>query len=117
MAINSVTFSGNVAADPRKFGDAENPDLSFSLAVTTVKKTESGYEDQPMYLQCSLFGNRARTLAEIVKKGMPLTVQGRLMPDNYEKDGQQHYSYQVAVLEVQLPPKGADNTGTKGANW
>ena len=77
MAINSVTFSGNVAADPRKFGDAENPGLSFSLAVTTVKKTENGYEDQPMYLQCSLFPTRWQCSKCSFRRRVPTTPARR----------------------------------------
>ena len=106
MSINSVVFSGNVAADPR-YREAETYNiLSFPIAVNNrVRHSGGSYSDEVFYMQCFISGKRAKSLSEIIKHGMPVTVSGILKPSNYQKDGKTVYGYQVKIEEIQLPPK------------
>lgn len=106
MAINNVTFSGNLTADPRKAGK-ETPILGFSIAVNCPRKVQGEWVDEPMFIDCALFGERAKKLSKILCKGMAVTVQGRMTPSNWtDKDGNKRIGYTVNVAEIVLPPKG-----------
>ena len=112
MAINSCVFSGNVTADPVKRGDSDNPVLSFSVAVNVPKYSDGKWVTEPLYVSCSIFGKRAKTLGDIIAKGMALTVQGSLRPDEYDsKDGTHVKGFSMNVLDIQLPPKQSDSNG------
>ena len=112
MPINNVCFSGNLVADPRKAGKVDAPILGFTIAVNCPRYVNKEWIDEPMYLDCSIFGNRAKSLGSILTKGMGVTVQGRLVPNNYDKDGQTIYKQQIIVNEIQLPKKETGND-----NW
>ena len=99
--INNVTLVGNVANEPSLRG-SETPCLAFSLAVNEY--IDTGCENV-YYFDCAIFGNRAKALSSIVKKGMKLTIQGRLRSNVYEKDGEKRYSVSIIVDSLELPPR------------
>lgn len=108
MAINNCIFSGNLAADAEKRGTDEHPVLSFTLCTNVPFKDANGWHDEPLYTRCVIFGNRAKALAPIMRKGLAVTVSGYMEPNNYEKNGNKVYAQQLRVAEVQLPPKPKD---------
>ena len=100
--INTVAISGNVTKDP----EPGNGVLRFSVAVNRdVKNDDGSWREEPSYVDCKLFGNRASSLAGILRKGMPVAVQGELRQERWEKDGQKRSAIVVVVREVQLPPR------------
>lgn len=105
MAINTCMFSGNLAADARKAGTAENPIVNFRLIVNNQKKQGGEWVDAPIGLNCVMFGNRAKALAERLTKGANVSVIGRLVSDNYEKDGQMYYGFQLTVTDINIQAK------------
>ena len=115
MSINSCVFSGNLAADPRKGGNEDSPILNFTVAVTCSKRVNGEWVDEPLYQDCVIFGNRAKSLADILVKGMPVTVAGRMNPDNYEKDGTKVYRSRLNVSDIQLPRR--EDKPAKGGKW
>ena len=102
--INVVALSGNVCADPRKFGTEEHPAIGFTLAVNVPVKDNGNWTEDTMYVSCVMFGRRVVKLADIIKKGMPLVVSGSVKPERYtNKDGVRIETFGVTVNEVQLP--------------
>lgn len=72
--------------------------MQFSLAAS------SGYGDKKVttWINCSLFGKRAETLADMVKKGDRVGVTGELTNRPYMKDGAERYSLELRVNDLTL---------------
>lgn len=60
-----------------------------------------GWKDGPTcFLRVSVWNKAAENAAETLRKGMLVTVHGRLEQQEYEKDGQKRTSYQVGFASV-----------------
>lgn len=101
--VNTVAISGNLSADP----EAGNNVVLFCVAVNrSVKKDDGTYGEAASFIDCKVFGNRAAPLAQILKKGMPVTVQGELRQDRWQdQDGNNRSKVVVVAREVKLPPR------------
>ena len=59
-------------------------------------------DDPADFIFCSAFGKTAELIAEYVKKGNNLGVQGRLQQDTYEKDGEKISKTGVTVDKIEF---------------
>lgn len=106
MSVNVVVVSGNLTRNPEKRGSKDNPILSFGIAVNERRRNGDEWIEVPNFFDCTIFGKRALALAGILKKGMPVTIQGRLHYSSWEKDGEKRSKVDITVTDVVLPPKG-----------
>ena len=98
MAFNLVILTGRLTKDPElKYGASGTAYCKFTLAVNRMKK-----DDPADFIFCSAFGKTAELIAEYVKKGHQLGVQGRLQQDTYEKDGQKVSKTGVTVDKIEF---------------
>ena len=98
MAFNLVILTGRLTKDPElKHGSSGTAYCKFTLAVNRMKK-----DDPADFIFCSAFGKTAELIAEYVKKGHQLGVQGRLQQDTYEKDGQKVSKTGVTVDKIEF---------------
>ena len=98
MSINIVILTGRLAREPElKHGASGTAYCKFTLAVNRMKK-----DDPADFIFCSAFGKTAELIAEYVKKGHQLGVQGRLQQDTYEKDGQKVSKTGVTVDKIEF---------------
>lgn len=114
--INRVIISGRLTKDPESRQTQSGSTVTrWSMAVNDrVKNQQTGaWEDRPNFIDCTMFGARAETLADILAKGMQVTVEGRLRWSSWERDGQRRSKVEVIVDEVVLPPRR--NDGMAGA--
>lgn len=100
MSINTVTISGNLTADAQLRSYNDSNVLSFSVAVNERVKRGDAWEDRPNFVDCTMFGNRARALAQYLMKGAPVCVSGRLHWSSWEKDGARRQKLEVYVDEI-----------------
>lgn len=100
MSINTVTISGNLTADANLRSSNDLNVLSFSVAVNERVKRDGSWEDSPNFVDCTMFGNRARALAKYMVKGTPVCVSGRLHWSSWEKDGVRRQKLEVYVDEI-----------------
>lgn len=109
MAFNLVILTGRLTKDPElKYGASGTAYCKFTLAVNRMKK-----EDGADFIFCSAFGKTAELIAEYVKKGHQLGVQGRLQQDTYEKDGEKISKTGVTVDKIEfLEGKKEEETTT-----
>ncbi|MBQ9041381.1 MAG: single-stranded DNA-binding protein [Eggerthellaceae bacterium] len=108
MSINVVAISGNLTREPElRRTQSGLAVLGFGVAVNDRRKNASTgeWEDYANFIDCTLFGARAESLAEILKKGMKVTVSGKLRWSQWERDGQKRSKVSVVADEVDLPPK------------
>ena len=98
MAFNLVILTGRLTKDPElKHGASGTAYCKFTLAVNRMKK-----DDPADFIFCSAFGKTAELIAEYVKKGHQLGVQGRLQEDTYEKDGEKISKTGVTVDKIEF---------------
>lgn len=97
--IAVAVLSGNLTRDAELNGSGRV--LSFSVACNRREKGQDGeYEDKPHYFDCKILGNRAAPLEGLLTKGRGVTVQGDLVQERWEKDGQKRSAVRVLVREV-----------------
>jgi single-strand DNA-binding protein len=101
---------GHLGQDARQGTGGSQPVVNFSLGV----KTGFGEKKRDFWLDCALWGARGEKLAEYLKKGQQVYVEGeggfRTYTDN--RDGQQKIVLTCRVSEVELlGSKPANGTG------
>lgn len=105
--IALLTVTGRLTRDSElKATAGGSPVLEFSLAYNTARRGGNGYEDKANFLDCTIFGNRAAALADILRKGMKVTVAGTLEQHSWEKDGQKRSKHSCYVRDIVLPARG-----------
>lgn len=104
MSLNQVSVSGNLGADAElRSTKGGTPVLTFALAVNErVKQADGTWGDRASWIDCVLFGTRAQALADWLRKGNKVAVQGRLRTSTWERDGVSHKRTEVVVEEVDL---------------
>ena len=104
--INRVNISGNLGRDPELRTTASGTQiLSFSVAVTDRQKDKSTGEwtDYTNWADCIVFGNRATALADMLRKGSKVAVEGKLRYSSWEaKDGTKRSKLEVVVDDVEF---------------
>ena len=105
MSINRVLISGNLTRDPELRQTAGGMAiLSFGVAVNDRRRNpQSGnWEDYANYIDCTMFGNRANSLSNILTKGMKVAIEGKLRYSQWERDGQKRSKIEVVVDELEF---------------
>ena len=104
--MNNVQLIGRITKDPevKTFGKGKDTvDLCrFTLAVRDGKDAEGNERTQ--FISCAAWGKVVEIIDKYVKKGEILAVDGKLVNNNYEKDGQMVYQTEVRVQGVYLLP-------------
>ena len=98
--MNVYTFTGNLARDA-KINSTEKGDSVGSFRVGV----KSGYGDKAVtnWINCSLWGKRADSLAPYLMKGQGVAISGELSLRKYKsKDGTEGASMEVRVADVTL---------------
>ena len=105
--LNSCIFTGRLTRDPELRTTAGGTDvLAFSLAVNDARKTDGGWEDKPNFLDFKMFGKSASTLANLLTKGMKVTVESRADWSKFDgKDGKPRTKVEFLVRELVLPSR------------
>ncbi len=106
--MNVCTFVGRLGRDSEKKELGDNTVLNFSLA------SDVGYGDKKstLWVNCAVWGKRAETLAQYLKKGTSATVVGQLSQRAYtDKEGAEKLSLELRVNEIdfQNPKEGGGN--------
>lgn len=71
---------GNLGSDGElKYSQSGAPVLRFNVATNgRVRNADGNWEDRTEWVRVTMFGQRAETLAQYLKKGMRVYVAGRL---------------------------------------
>lgn len=72
--MNNFNFTGNLGNDCRQGQAGQTAVVNFSVAV----KSGYGQNEQTVWVDCALFGNRSTALAPYLTKGQTVAVSGEL---------------------------------------
>ena len=106
--LNGVTIGGNLTRDAElRYTPSSTAVLSFGVAVNESRKKGDEWEDYPNFIDCVMFGKRAESVSDYLRKGVYVAVTGRLHQSRWEKDGQNRSKIEVMVDNLHFESKGA----------
>lgn len=118
MYLNKVFLYGNLTRDPEmKALPSGGSVVSFSIATNRSYKDKSGAKQEATeYHNIVAFGKPGELIAQYMKKGQPLFVEGRLQTRSWDgQDGKKNYRTEIIVDNFQFGPKGGSSVGGGGA--
>lgn len=105
--INHAFFTGNLTREPELRHTASGAAvLSFGVAIGDSRRNaQGGWDEYTHFVDVTVFGNMAETLSKMLRKGMRVTVSGKLSYRAWEKDGQRRSKLEIIANDVILPPR------------
>lgn len=115
MYLNKVFLYGNLTRDPElKALPSGSNVANFGLATNRTYKDKNGQKQETTeFHNVVAFGRTAEVIAQYVKKGRPIFVEGRITTRSWEgkEDGKKQYRTEIIVENFQF---GADSKGGAG---
>ena len=112
MSTNIVLLVGNLGNDPEtRTGSNDTTITTFSVGTSRPSRNSDGktYKDANGYTvkdtewhRITCFNGLGKTVAQYAKKGMLVSVQGRLHYSQFEKDGVTRYATEIIAEDVQF---------------
>tara|TARA_R110002126_G_scaffold215249_1_gene361380 strand:+ start:637 stop:1068 length:432 start_codon:yes stop_codon:yes gene_type:complete len=103
--VNKVILVGNVGGDPEtRYMPNGNAVTNITLATSETWKDKNNGEQQERteWHRCTFYQRLAEIVAEYVKKGSKLYVEGRLQTRTWEQDGVKKYATDIICHEMQM---------------
>jgi single-strand DNA-binding protein len=91
---------GNLTRDPEDRKAGQSNVTKFTLAVNR-RKSQSA-EQETLFIDCEAWGRSGEVIADFVRKGDPLLVEGQLRLDRWEKDGVKNSKILCVVERFEL---------------
>lgn len=97
--MNRVTLLGNLTRDPEKrFTKSGKAVVNASIAVTERWKTEAGEaKESVLFMDLVLWGATGEMFAKYHFKGSKALVDGKLIAEEWEKNGEKRRTTKVQV--------------------
>lgn len=118
--INRVILVGRLTKDPDlRYTPNGVPVATATLAVNRSFSNQQG-EREADFINIVAWRKQAENMANYVKKGHLVGIDGRLQTRNYEnQEGQRVYVTEVMAESVQFmePKKDGGNSGSGGSNY
>ncbi len=116
MYLNKAILIGNLTRDPElKSLPSGIKVCSFSLATNRVWKDKNGSRQESAdYHNVVVFGRQAETVAQYMKKGSSILVEGRMQTRSWEDKGSGEKKYRTEIIadRTQFGPRGGTGGGT-----
>lgn len=109
MAINNITILGRMVANAEvRSTNSGKMVTSFTVAV------DNGKDQEPAWLDCIAWEQRAKFIAEYFPKGRMIALEGRLQTRTWtDKNGSKHKATEIIVNNVSFC---GDKDSTQAAN-
>jgi len=113
--INKVILVGNVGQDPEtRYMPNGNAVTNITLATSETWKDKNTGQQQERteWHRVTFYQKLAEIVAEYVRKGSKLYVEGRLQTRSWEQDGVKRYATDIIANEMQM----LDGRGSGGGS-
>jgi single-strand DNA-binding protein len=119
MALCKVMIIGNLGSDPEmRYTPTNRAVTQFNVAVNQSTKNQQTGEwvEETDWFRVSVWGDRAERMAESLRKGNKVFVEGRFKTREFEgRDGQKRTSLEITADSiVNLERRNRDDEGAFG---
>lgn len=115
MYLNKAFIIGNLTRDPElKALPSGSKVCTFGMATNRVFKDKEGKKtDSTEFHNIVVFGRMAETVAQYMKKGSQVLVEGRIQTRSWDSEGQKKYRTEIVADTIQFGnrPGGAPGAG------
>jgi len=116
--FNKVILAGNLTRDPElKYTPKGTAVAAIGMAINRTWKSEDGQsKEEVTFVDVDAFGRTAEVIAQYLKKGRPILIEGRLKYDTWEdkQSGQKKSKLRVICESFQFLDSG--NRGEGGGS-
>lgn len=116
--FNKVILLGNLTRDPElRYTPKGLAIVKLGLAINRTWKDDSGAsKEEVTFVDVDAFGRQAEVLAQYLRKGRPLFMEGRLRLDTWDdkQTGQKRSKLGVVLESFQFVDSGAARPGEEG---
>src|SRR3989304_10294462 len=109
MYLNKAIIIGNLTRDPELRSLPSGVKVcSFALATNRVWKDKNGVRQESAdYHNIVAFGRQAETVAQYMKKGSSMLIEGRIQTRSWEDktSGEKKYRTEIVADRTQFGPK------------
>jgi single-strand DNA-binding protein len=118
MYLNKAIVIGNLTRDPELRSLPSGIKVcSFSIATNRVWKDKNGARQESAdYHNVVVFGRQAETVAQYMKKGSSILVEGRMQTRSWDdkNTGEKKYRTEIVADRTQFGPKSGGTSGSVG---
>jgi single-strand DNA-binding protein len=115
MYLNKAIVIGNLTRDPELRALPSGIKVcTFSLATNRVWKDKNGTRQESAdYHNVVVFGRQAETVAQYMKKGSSILVEGRMQTRSWDdkNSGEKRYRTEIVADRTQFGAKGSGQSG------
>ncbi len=119
MYLNKVIVIGNLTRDPELRSLPSGIKVcTFSLATNRVWKDKNGARQESTdYHNVVVFGRQAENVAQYMKKGSSILVEGRMQTRSWEDktSGEKKYRTEIVADRTQFGPKSGSTPSVQSA--
>ncbi len=118
MYLNKVTIIGNLTRDPElKALPSGAQVVNLGVATNRVWKDKEGNKQEAVeYHNIVAFGRQAENVAQFLRKGSSILVEGRLQTKSWESEGVKKYRTEIVAESVQFGPRREGDSGNFNKN-
>lgn len=115
--INRVVLVGRITKDPDlRYSPSGVPMARFTLAVNRPFSNQQG-EKEADFVGCVAFRKQAENLANFIKKGGLIGIEGRIQTGSYEgQDGKRVFTTDVVADSIQFLEKRGDSSDSQNTS-
>lgn len=116
--FNKIILLGNLTRDPElRYTPKGLAIVKLGMAINRTWKDETGAaKEEVTFVDVDAFGRQAEVIAQYMRKGRPLFVEGRLRMDTWDdkQTGQKRSKMNVVLESFQFVDSGGARSGEEG---
>ena len=125
MSTNIVLLVGNLGNDPETRTSSNDTTITtFSVGTSRPARNSEGktFKDANGFTvkdtewhRITCFNGLGKNVAQFAKKGMLVSIQGRIHYSQFEKDGVTRYATEIIAEDVQFLTRAKEEADREGA--
>lgn len=115
--MNVVVLMGRLTRDPEvRYTQGENPRCVARYTLAVNRRFKRDGEPEADFINCVVFGKSAEFTEKYFRKGMQVTINGRIQTGSYtNKDGVKVYTTDIVVEQQEFAEGKNSGSGNAGS--